>query len=101
MSESIYDKYAREGKAAVDSGNYREAEACWHTAMKIAEYFGEHDPRLTESMEQLAAVYSRMNRTRESDTLKLNAHKIRTRNTGTGMVPTAHLANSLMSEHRG
>jgi len=86
MSETIYDKYAREGAAAVNAGNYREAEACWHTAMKIAEYFGEHDPRLTESMEQLAAVYSQMNRKREADKLKTSASEIKSRITGTSLL---------------
>ena len=87
MSETIYDKYAREGEAAVNAGNYREAEACWYTAMKIAEYFGEHDPRLTESMEQLAAVYSQMDRKREADKLSASANRIKTRITGTNLPP--------------
>lgn len=88
---TIYDKYAKEGEAAVKAGNYREAEACWYTAMKIAEYFGEHDPRLTESMEQLAAVYSHMDRLRESEKLRENANKIKTRITGTNLPPQAPL----------
>jgi tetratricopeptide (TPR) repeat protein len=79
---TIYDKYAKDGDAAMNAGNYREAEACWHTAMKIAEYFGEHDPRLIESMEKLASVYSQMERNREAAGLIDTAGKIRTRITG-------------------
>lgn len=82
---TIYEKYAKEGESAMNAGNYREAEACWYTAMKIAEYFGEHDPRLIESMEQLAAVYSHMERERESEKLRANANKIKTRITGTSL----------------
>lgn len=82
---TIYEKYAREGDAATCAGNFREAEACWYTAMKIAEYFGEHDPRLTESMEKLAEVYDKMDRQREAEKLKLSVGKIKTRNTGTNM----------------
>ncbi len=88
---TIYEKYAKEGEAAINAGNYREAEACWHTAMKIAEYFGEHDPRLTESMEQLAAVYSHTDRVRESEKLRINANKIKTRITGTHVPPQGPL----------
>ena len=86
---TIYEKYAKEGEAATKAGDYREAEACWYTAMKIAEYFGEHDPRLTDSMEQLAAVYDRMERSRESEKLRANANKIKTRITGTSLPPQA------------
>lgn len=80
---TIYERYAREGDAAVCAGNYREAEACWYTAMKIAEYFGEHDPRLLESMEKLAEVYGKMERHREAEKLRLAVGKIRNRVTGT------------------
>ncbi len=80
---TIYDKYATDGDAAISAGNYREAEACWHTAMKIAEYFGEHDPRLTESMEKLATVYSHLERQREADKLNATAGRIKARITGT------------------
>lgn len=95
---TIYEKYAKEGEAAVNAGHYREAEACWYTAMKIAEYFGEHDPRLTESMEQLAAVYSHMERVRESEQLRANAHKIKTRITGTNLPPQPPM-NHVSSMH--
>lgn len=84
---TIYEKYAKEGETAVKAGNFREAEACWYTAMKIAEYFGEHDPRLIESMEQLAAVYSHLERERDSEKLRANANKIKIRITGTGLPP--------------
>jgi hypothetical protein len=84
---TIYDKYAKDGRAAVNARNYREAEACWYTAMKVAEYFGEHDPRLTEAMEQLAAVYEQLERHKESEQLKSSAGKIKTRVTGTNLPP--------------
>lgn len=84
---TIYEKYAKEGDAAFSAGNFREAEACWYTAMKIAEYFGEHDPRLTESMEKLAEIYDKMDRNRESDKLKLSIGRIKTRITGTNLPP--------------
>ncbi len=91
---TIYGKYAKEGDAAIKSGNYREAEACWHTAMKIAEYFGEHDPRLTESMEKLASVYSQMERVREAESLLATAGKIKTRITGTNIPPQGPMNHS-------
>lgn len=84
---TIYEKYAKDGNAAIDAGNFREAEACWYTAMKVAEYFGEHDPRLIESMEKLAGIYDRMDRRRESEKLKTSAGKIKTRITGTNLPP--------------
>lgn len=95
---TIYERYAKEGEAAVNAGDYREAEACWYTAMKIAEYFGEHDPRLTESMEQLAAVYSHMERVHESEALRAHVNKIKTRITGTSLPPQAQM-NHASSMH--
>ncbi|HEY9679174.1 MAG TPA: tetratricopeptide repeat protein [Drouetiella sp.] len=84
---TIYDKYAKEGDAAISAGNYREAEACWYTAMKIAEYFGEHDPRLTESMEKLADVYDHMDKHSDALKLKQNAGRIKTRITAQNLPP--------------
>ena len=96
---TIYEKYAKEGEAAVNAGDYREAEACWYTAMKIAEYFGEHDPRLCESMEQLAAVYSHLDRVRESEKLRTSANRIKTRITSTNLPPQSPLnhASSMLA----
>ncbi|MFN8554581.1 MAG: tetratricopeptide repeat protein [Candidatus Obscuribacterales bacterium] len=94
---TIYDKYAREGEAAVSAGDFREAEACWYTAMKIAEYFGERDPRLTESMEKLAEVYDKMDRRRESERLKLSIGKIKSRVTGTNLPPQGPFNNHASS----
>jgi hypothetical protein len=68
-------------------GNLTEAEACWYTAMKVAEYFGEQDPRLPESIEKLASVYSALDRGSEADKLKKRASQIRARITGVNLPP--------------
>jgi len=85
--KTTWDRYAGDGESALKLGNYREAEACWYTAMKVAEYFGEHDPRLSESIEKLAHVYTAMDRKPEADKLIKQASQIRARITGVNLQP--------------
>lgn len=95
--QTIWDKYAAEAEAAFSTGNYPEAEACWFTAMKVAEFFGEHDPRFSESMEKLAAVYSKMDRQPEADKLITRAGKIKARITGVNFQPPPQPHPSIFS----
>jgi hypothetical protein len=88
MTETTtWDRYAGDGENAMLQGNYREAEACWYTAMKVAEYFGERDPRLSQSIEKLATVYTAMDRKSEADKLNKRANQIRARITGVNLQP--------------
>ena len=49
-----WDKYAEAGEKAYEQGEYAEAEKQFTAALKEAENFGEQDPRLATSLNNLA-----------------------------------------------
>ncbi|HEY9714222.1 MAG TPA: hypothetical protein V6C72_12200, partial [Chroococcales cyanobacterium] len=50
---------------------------CWFRALKIAEYFGEQDPRLCVSLEKVAYVYRITGREREAQRLNSKVSSIK------------------------
>ncbi|MBI1956545.1 MAG: tetratricopeptide repeat protein [Acidobacteria bacterium] len=61
---------------AIQQGNYTDAERILLAAAKIAESFGKKDPRLADSLNDLARVYSAKNRYKAAEPLYKRALKI-------------------------
>ena len=49
-----WDHFYRLGKAALDMGDYPEAESLWFACMQLVEFQGEEDPRLLMTLDSLA-----------------------------------------------
>lgn len=59
------------GEVARESNNQLKAIACYQSALKVAETFGEQDPRLTETIRNLADAYSRHHELAKAEQLYL------------------------------
>ena len=82
-----WQKYTDTGRSALLSGNYSEAERNFRAALDEAQHFSAGDPRVRESMDNLAAVY-------QSNESAGNSVRVRQTNPhGAGMV--AHAKHAL------
>ena len=60
--EARWEQYMRAGKVAYQRGDYEEAVGQTKAALKEAEDFGEQDPRLATTLNNLAALYESLGR---------------------------------------
>ena len=67
--EYLWKKYNQAGIAAYRQGNYTEAVKQLEAALKEAEQFGERDPRLGSSLNNLAELYRAQGRYAEAHPL--------------------------------
>jgi tetratricopeptide (TPR) repeat protein len=52
-----WERFIADGETAYQAGRYTEAEKHWMSALKEAEEFGEQDPRLATSLNNLGLLY--------------------------------------------
>ncbi len=64
-----WETYNDTGRAAYQQGNYPEAEKQWVAALEEAESFGPEDPRLPESVNNLAVLYQVIGQYAEAEPL--------------------------------
>ena len=67
--EARWEQYMRAGKVAYQRGDYEEAVGQTKAALKEAEDFGEQDPRLATTLNNLAALYRTQGRNDEAERL--------------------------------
>ena len=68
-STSGWDTYMQAGESASQRADYGEAEEQWLLALKMAERFGPQDPRLMQTLNQMAALYKTLKRYAEAESL--------------------------------
>lgn len=56
--EVLWQTYKAAGNAAAEQGRYGEAEKLFRSAIEQAEQFGSLDPRLADSLNELAILYA-------------------------------------------
>ena len=64
--EALWEKYMEAATKAYQEGRYAEAEKQLNAALKEAEEFGEQDPRLATSLNNLAELYRNPGQVRRS-----------------------------------
>ena len=64
-----WERRLRAGEAANQQGNYAEAVKQTKAALSLAEAFGPNDPRLAQTLNNLAVLYSRQGRDAEAELL--------------------------------
>ena len=55
--DDTWDTHMQVAAKMYHRGNYAEAEKLWAAALRQAEKFGPHDPRLADTLNNLALVY--------------------------------------------
>jgi tetratricopeptide (TPR) repeat protein len=58
----LWENYKAEGKTAVERGQYAEAENFFHAAIEQAEQVGSFNPRLADSLNELAILYAKQHK---------------------------------------
>lgn len=74
--EAEWQQHIQAGNSALSQSNYPEAQKRFEAALKEAEAFGEQDPRLAITFQQLALVYMALGRSGEAMPLIKRAHAI-------------------------
>ncbi len=77
MSDTEWKKLIEEGNASYERGKIPEAELKFLAALEEAEKFGEEDPRLALSLNNLAAMYHEQGKYTMAEPLYLRALDIR------------------------
>jgi len=78
--QSAWARYDREGQKHLDSGAYKEAESELTAAVAEAEKFGEHDRRLTLSLEKLAHLLRSEKKTGEAEKVEARLSMLKEEN---------------------
>ena len=71
--DTAWEKSAKAGTKAYQQGRYAESEKLLLFALKEAEKFGEQDPRLATSLNNLAALYQAQGKYAEAEPLSRRA----------------------------
>ena len=64
-----WDLHTDQGTTLMEQGKFPEAEQELNSALKLAEQFGEQDPRLIQSLTNLAILYNAKGEPEEAETL--------------------------------
>lgn len=67
--ETLWQRYKAAGNAAAQQGRYEEAERLFRAAIEQAEQFGTLDPRLAESLNELAILYATQHKFAQAEPL--------------------------------
>ena len=65
----LWENYKAEGKTAVERGQYAEAENFFHAAIEQAEQVGSFNPRLADSLNELAILYAKQHKYAQAELL--------------------------------
>ena len=67
--ESLWHESMSNGKKFTVQGHFSEAEKSYLSALEETQKFGERNPRLLSTLNELAAVYQRQSKYREAEAL--------------------------------
>jgi len=67
--EALWQTYKAAGNAAAEQGRYGEAETLFRSAIEQAEGFGSLDPRLADSLNELAILYAMQQKLSQAEPL--------------------------------
>ena len=95
-----WDKYIDAGGKAYEQGKYAEAEKQFTAALKEAENFGEQDPRLATSLNNLALVYHDQGKYAEAEPLYRRSLAIKEKALGSEHPRVATSLNNLGELYR-
>ena len=95
VQDTAWEKYNGAGMAAYAHGRHAEAEKHWKAALKEAEKFGERDPRLATSLNNLGLLQSGQGRYTEAEPLFRRALAIREKALGPEHREVAQSLNNL------
>ncbi len=98
--ETAWDRYMAAARQAYEQGHYDEAEKQLLVALKEAENFGEQDPRLATSLNNLAGLYSAQGKYAEAEPLHQRALAIMEKALGPEHPNVASSLNNLAELYR-
>ena len=93
--DTAWEKYMKAGMEAYQQGQYAEAEKQFSAALKEAEKFGEQDPRVGSSLNNLAALYQVQGKYGEAEPLYRRSLAIREKALGSEHREVAQSLNNL------
>lgn len=71
-----WDCYTAKACAAMAENRVKDAEMLWLASVRIAEHFGEYDPRLPISLLNLAEVYELQGRMQAAQQIRERANRL-------------------------
>ena len=98
--QPTWDEAMQAGEAALQRGQYREAEQIFTAAVHKAEEFGRHDRRVAVTLTHLAQTYSAQGKFVEAEPVYLEALKIYQEVHGENHLDVAATLNNLGVLHR-
>ena len=98
--DNAWQKYIMAGNKAYRSGQYAKAEKQWVAALKEAEKFGQEDPRLATSLNNLAALYQAQSKYAKAEPLYLRALAIKEKALGAEHPDLVRSLNNLAALYR-